>query len=74
MAIRDIVTRGFSNGTFNPGVTKIPTRGYAIGAAADVPTQIIRTNSALTLPTRINSALTLPCRINSSLLDSNNGD
>jgi hypothetical protein len=74
MAIRDIVSRGFGNGTYSPGVNKLPTRGYAIGAAADVPTQIIRVNSSLTLPTRINSSLTLPTRINSSLLDSNNGD
>jgi hypothetical protein len=42
--------------------------------AAEVPLQIIRINSALTLPKRINSALTLPKRINSSLLDSNDGD
>jgi hypothetical protein len=39
--------------------------------AADVPTQIILANSALTLPTQTNSALTLPVQINSSLLDSN---
>ena len=39
MAIRDIVMRGYGNGTFNPGVTKLPTRGYSIGTvAAVVPT------------------------------------
>lgn len=30
MAIRDVVTRGFGNGVYNPGVTKLPTRGYSI--------------------------------------------
>jgi len=29
MAIRDVVTRGFGNGTYSPGVTKVPTRGYS---------------------------------------------
>lgn len=33
MAIRDIITRGYGNGTFSPGVNKLPTRGYSIGAA-----------------------------------------
>ena len=33
MAIRDIVTLGFGNGTFSPGVNDIPTLGYSIGAA-----------------------------------------
>lgn len=33
MAIRDIVTMGYGNGTFSPGVNKIPTLGYSIGAA-----------------------------------------
>lgn len=32
MAIRDVVTRGFGNGTYDPGVNKIPTRGYSISA------------------------------------------
>jgi hypothetical protein len=32
MAVRDIVTRGFGNGTYDPGVSKVPTRGY--GAAS----------------------------------------
>ncbi len=36
MAIRDIVTIGFGNGTFSPGVNKIPTLGYSIGAAVAV--------------------------------------
>lgn len=30
MAIRDIVLRGYGNGTFSPGVGKVPTRGYSI--------------------------------------------
>lgn len=34
MAIRAIVTRGFGNETFSPGVSKLPTRGYSIGAVA----------------------------------------
>ncbi len=29
MAIRDIVTIGFGNGTFSPGLGKIPTLGYS---------------------------------------------
>ncbi len=33
MAIRDIITLGFGNGTFSPGVNKLPTLGYSIGAA-----------------------------------------
>lgn len=74
MAIRDVVQSGYGNGTFSGTIALVVTRGYAIGAAADVPTQIIRVNSSLTIPTRINSSLTLPKRINSSLLDSNNGD
>ena len=34
MAIRDIVTRGYGNGTYDPGVNKLPVRGYTIGAGA----------------------------------------
>lgn len=30
MAIRDVVTMGYGNGTFSPGVSKIPTLGYSI--------------------------------------------
>ena len=30
MPIRDIVTRGFGNGTFSPGVNRLPVRGYSI--------------------------------------------
>lgn len=33
MAIRDVVTIGYGNGSFSPGVSKIPTLGYGIGAA-----------------------------------------
>jgi len=33
MAIRDIFLLGFGNGTFSPGVNKLPTLGYAIAAA-----------------------------------------
>ena len=33
MAIRDVVTAGFGNGTYDPGVSKLPTRGYTIGVA-----------------------------------------
>lgn len=31
MAIRDVVTMGYGNGTYDPGVNKLPTLGYAIG-------------------------------------------
>ncbi len=34
MAIRDIVLDGYGNGTYSPGVNKLPTDGYSIGAAA----------------------------------------
>ena len=40
MAIRDIVTRGYGNGTYDPGVNDIPTRGYSIGVAV-IPEPII---------------------------------
>ena len=33
MAIRDVITRGFGNGTYDPGVNKLPTRGYSISSA-----------------------------------------
>ena len=36
MAIRDIIVRGFGNGIYDPGVAKLPTRGYSIGVAQDV--------------------------------------
>jgi hypothetical protein len=32
MPIRNIVTRGFANGTFQPGVNTLPTRGYSLAA------------------------------------------
>ena len=31
MAIRDIVTRGYGNGTYDPGVSSVVVRGYTIG-------------------------------------------
>jgi hypothetical protein len=31
MAIRDIICLGFGNGTYDPGVSKLPTLGYSIG-------------------------------------------
>ena len=34
MAIRDVVTRGYGNGTYNPGVNDVPTRGFTIGVVA----------------------------------------
>lgn len=33
MSIASVVTAGFGNGTFDPGVALVPTRGYSIGAA-----------------------------------------
>lgn len=33
MAMRDVVTGGYGNGTFSPGVSKVVTRGYGIGEA-----------------------------------------
>lgn len=30
MAIRDVVTRGFGNGTYDPGVNALPVRGFTI--------------------------------------------
>lgn len=40
MAIRDLVTEGFGNGTFNGTITLVTTHGYAIGAAL-ITTQIV---------------------------------
>ena len=37
MAIRDVVTMGFGNGTFSPGVVKLPTIGYSIGPSLATP-------------------------------------
>ena len=39
MAIRDVVTAGYGNGTFNGTVALVVTRGYAVGevAGADIP-------------------------------------
>lgn len=33
MAIRDIVTRGYGNGTYSGTIAKVVTRGYSIGEA-----------------------------------------
>lgn len=33
MAIRDVVTAGYGNGTFSGAVAKVVTRGYSVGAA-----------------------------------------
>jgi len=40
MAIRDIVSRGFGNGTYDPGVNDLPVRGFTIGPSLipDAPT------------------------------------
>lgn len=32
MALRDVVTRGYGNGVFSPGVSKVVTRGYTVAA------------------------------------------
>jgi len=36
MAIRDIVTRGYGNGTYDPGVADVPVRGFTIGVGDPV--------------------------------------
>lgn len=36
MAIRDVVTRGYGNGTYSPGVNDVPVRGYAVNSTADI--------------------------------------
>lgn len=33
MPIRNVVTRGYGNGTFSPGVSFVATRGYSIAEA-----------------------------------------
>lgn len=33
MPIRNVVTRGYGNGTFSPGVSRVTTRGYSVGEA-----------------------------------------
>lgn len=38
MAIRDVVTRGFGNGTYDPAVYDLPVKGYtAVGDPPSVP-------------------------------------
>ena len=37
MAIRDVITRGFGNGTYDPGVNDLPTRGYTISTVTGGP-------------------------------------
>jgi hypothetical protein len=37
MAIRDVVLRGYGNGTFNGTIPLVVTRGYGIGEEADIP-------------------------------------
>tara|TARA_Y100000310_G_scaffold260574_1_gene269557 strand:+ start:265 stop:507 length:243 start_codon:yes stop_codon:yes gene_type:complete len=36
MAISDIISFGFGNGTFDPGVNKLPTLGYSISSVTIV--------------------------------------
>lgn len=38
MAIRSVVTRGYGNGTYSPGVSLVPTRGYLSGVQETDPT------------------------------------
>lgn len=38
MAIRDIVTRGFGNGTYSGTIALVVTRGYAIASGPVIPT------------------------------------
>lgn len=40
MAIRDVVTGGFGNGTFSGTIALVVTRGYAIGEAVDAPDSV----------------------------------
>lgn len=73
MAIREIVTRGFGNGTYSPGVNKIPTRGYNIVEAVDVPEAIYITAVTLSLPTINSVTLSLPS-ITGVTLEPSDGD
>ena len=36
MAIRSVVSRGFGNDTYSPGISKVATRGYAVPAYSAV--------------------------------------
>ena len=42
MAIRDVVTMGYGNGTYDPGVNKLPTLGYSIAAVAVPAAMLVR--------------------------------
>jgi hypothetical protein len=42
MAIRDIICLGFGNGTYDPGVNKLPTLGYAIGEVVLATPMLVR--------------------------------
>ena len=47
MAIRDIVTGGFGNGTFSPGVSKVVTDGFGIEARVSVVVEYLELTGAI---------------------------
>jgi len=56
MAISSIISFGFGNGTFDPGVNKLPTLGYSIGEAIEAPiglTSITRRVRLTDIDTRV---------------------
>lgn len=59
MAIRNVVTRGYGNGTYSPGVAFVPMRGYSSSAVADHG-MIRFTDDAMTKPTFDSEALAFP--------------
>ena len=61
MAIRDVVTMGFGNGTFSPGVNKLPTFGYSIGEALNpIAICVAATDSYVAGPQAISSYIAGP--------------
>ncbi len=69
MALSDLLTRGFSNGTFTSDIAHMVTRGFDIGAVGEAT----RAGRVLTVPARVRTitveartrTLTVPARIRS---------
>ena len=63
MAIRDIVTMGYGNGIYDPGVYKLPPLGYGVATEVTAPyvslDMVTVRNHELTLTTKLNTSLTM---------------
>ena len=60
MAISDIISFGFGNGTFDPGVNKLPTLGYSIGAITTFAGVACFTSEAIVKPSFSAEAIVQP--------------